>query len=345
MWREDQYLREPFNLKWFLLQNLWKWYVFVLGTILGAVLIGGGYFLSKVVFAPARDYQAETIYYLEYAQDPYLSGAYTYFNEYTWNQWVHSDFFLETVKRYVEEPLTEEELLSHVTVILPADVRMLTLRVVTADPELTMQITRAYLEAMPGFGEEQREYDSIRAVDVPDRAYLITMDVRTARAVLLGAVLGLFFTFMICTLGFLEDDRIWLPEQLNGRFGLQVLGCDCQPELAENLRYLCRQREQIAVTSVEETPNLAKACEKLGSMDPTTEFVPIPGFAQVPESAEKLRSLEGCILLVDWGNTSGSLISRLLANMELQEVTFCGAILWNADQKALDAYYFGKKKD
>lgn len=344
MRREDQYLREPFNLKWFLMQTLWKWYVFVLGTILGAVLIGGSYFLVKVVFAPARDYQAETNYYLEYAHDPFESGAYTYFNEYTWNQWLHSDAFLETVNRYVEKPLSETELLAYVNGTILADVRMLNLRVVTSDPQLSMQITRAYLEMMPQFGEEQREFDSIRAVDIPEQAYLITMDVRTARAVVLGAVLGLFFTFMIQTLWFLEDDRIWLPEQLSSRFELPVLGCNDQPELAENLKFLCGQGKQIAVTCVGETPNLALACEKLGSLASDAEFVPVPGFIQVPESASKLRQMDGCILLVDWGDTSGSLISRFLSDMELQEVRISGAILWNVDKRVLDAYYFGRKR-
>ena len=348
--RDDAYLKEPFNLKWFLLQELSAWYVFLLGTVVGALLVGGSYFLVKVVFPSARDYQAETVYYLEYVQNPYdqdprLTDPYFYFNEYTLNQWIHSDFFLETVNRYVEKPLSEQELAEYVTVILPADVRMQTLRVVTADPKLTTDITAAYMEAMPKFGEQQREYNYIRAVDIPEKAYLVTVDVRTARAVLLGAVLGLFFTFMIRTLLFLQDTRVWLPEQLNGRYGLKVLGCDGQPELKENVTYLCRNKKQVAVTGVDDTPNLALVCETLAALDETTEFIPVPSFEQAPEGAEALRRMDGVLLAVSWGKTSGGLISRLLANLETQDIRVDGAILWDADEKTLNRYYFGTSEN
>lgn len=348
--REDAYLREPFNLKWFLMQELSAWYVFLLGTVIGALLFGGGYFLVKVVLPSARDYQAETVYYLEYTENPYdqdpsLTDPYFYFNEYTLNQWIHSDFFLETVNRYVEKPLSELELADYVTVILPADVRMQTLRVVTSDPKLTNDLTVAYLEALPKFGEQQREYLSIRAVDIPEQAYLVKADVRTARAVLLGAVLGLFFTFMVRTLLFLMDTRVWLPEQLSGRYGLKVLGCDCLPELKENVAYLCRDKKQVGVTGVDDTPNLARVCETLTALDDTTEFIPIPSFEQAPEGAASLRQMDGVLLAVSWGTVSGSLISRLLANLQTQDVPVDGAILWDADEKTLNRYYFGTSEN
>lgn len=348
--REDAYLKEPFNLRWFLLQELSVWYVFVLGTLLGALLVGGLYFLVKVVLPSARDYQAETVYYLEYVENPYdkdprLTDPYFYFNEYTLNQWIHSDFFLETVNRYVKEPLSEQELTAYVTVTLPSDVRVQTLCVVTSDPKLTMDITEAYLEALPQFGEQQREYQSIRAVDIPEQAYLIKADVRTARAVLLGAVLGLFLTFMVRSLLFLQDARVWLPEQLSSRYGLKVLGCDCFPELGENVSYLCHDKKKIAVTGVDDGPNLAQVCKSLGALDETTEFIPVPSFEQAPEVASALRQLDSVLLVVSWGATSGGLISRMLASFQTQDIVVDGAVLWDVDKKALSRYYFGTSKN
>lgn len=154
-------------------------------------------------------------------------------------------------------------------------------------------------------------------------------------------VLGLFFTFMVRTLLFLKDTRVWLPEQLNGRYGLRVLGCDCWPELKENVTYLCREKKKVAVTGVDDTPNLARVCETLAALDDTTEFIPVPSFEQAPEGAASMRQMDGVLLAVTWGATSGGLISRLLANLSTQDIQVDGAILCDVDKKTLNRYYFG----
>ena len=62
------YKKEPFNFKLFVLNMLDKWYYFVLWTVVGALLFGSSYYLSKVVYAPAREYRAIATYNIEYAK-------------------------------------------------------------------------------------------------------------------------------------------------------------------------------------------------------------------------------------------------------------------------------------
>ena len=89
-----EYAKEPFNFKLFVLKMLEKWQQFVLCSLIGALLFGGSYYLYKVVYAPAREYEASATYYIEYASDPDLSKAATYFNDYTLNSWITEDIFV-----------------------------------------------------------------------------------------------------------------------------------------------------------------------------------------------------------------------------------------------------------
>lgn len=331
-------MTELFNLKWFLLKMISKWYLFLVGTLIGTLLVGGGYFLVKVALAPARDYKAETVYYMEYASDPDAADVYTYFNEFTMNQWVLSDCFQEAVRQETGKAITEEELAKYVTSYILADTRVQTLTVTTSDPELTMAITRAYAKTFPVWAESQRELVSIRVTNLPESAPLVKADVRVARAVLLGAVLGLFFTCMILYLYFLYDDRIELPEQLADRHGLKVLGCTESAELSENIKAACGEGTA-AVTCVGEAPNLAELTEALSENNRQTFFLAVPSVLMAPEAAKTLREIGKVILLVQAGEDTSKAVDRVLAFYEQQEIKVCGAILCGADWSLLKLYY------
>ncbi len=338
MW--DLY-REPFNLKLFLLQMFQKWYVFVLSALGGALLLGGGYFLVKVVFAPTREYQADIICYMEYAVDPDESGSYAtdYFNEYTWNEWIVCDEIQEIISEALGYEMTETELQSYVTTTIPADVRLQTVSVVTNDPDLALFIARCYEEWLPQFAENQREIDSIRIVDSPEQAYLVTEDVRTLRAALLGGLAGLFLCCMILWLSWLADDRVYLPEQLIRRHGLKVFGVDGQEELAENVRYGVGERQNIALVGASGSAHFMETQAWFQSTFPEMHWETVMGTLQYPEEAEHLRKMDGVIFVAEAGVDSSALIERVLSYYRQQEITLTGALLWGCDQKLLRWYY------
>ena len=174
-----EYLKEPFDFKLFILQMLRKWKFFVVWTLLGALLFGGSYFLVKVVYAPAREYQAKAVYYVEYAHDPGTGQMYTYFNDYTLNSWLTMDAFVDKVRPKLSVAVTKEELDAYVELTIPSDVRVVCLTVTTPVPKLTMELLAAYEEAFQAFGEAQREINRIERQDHSGEAGQIIADIRT----------------------------------------------------------------------------------------------------------------------------------------------------------------------
>ncbi len=338
MW--DLY-REPFNLKLFLLQMLRKWYIFILSALGGALLVGGGYFLVNVVFASAREYQADIICYMEYAIDPDSSESYAtdYFNEYTWNEWIVCDEIQEMISQALGYAITETELASYVTTSVPADVRLQTISVVTNDPELSLAIARCYEEWLPAFAENQRELESIRVVDSPEQAYLVEEDVRTLRAALLGGIIGLFVCCMVLWLHWLADDRIYLPEQLTRRHGLKVFGADGQEELSENVRHAIGGHEKIALVGTSGSAHFMETLPWFQGEFPDRQWESVMGTLQYPDGVRKLRAMDGVILIVEAGVDSSALIERVLTFYRQQEISLTGAVLWGCDQKLLRQYY------
>ena len=304
----------------------------------GAVLFGSSYYLYKVVYAPAREYRAVATYYIEYAKDPLLGEPYSYFNEYTLDSWLNTDVFVEQVLPKLSTELTAEELNERSELTVPSDVRVIQLTVTSEEPVLTMEILRAYDEALVTFAENQREINAIKVQDMPDEAYQIKADIRTQRAFVLGAVLGLFAGSMYLVLNYLLDDGIYLPETLKKRHGLKVLGADVSEELPANVLFAVKETQKVALTSVGDTPSLPDVLDVLKGMDPKKEWVIVPAMVQCPEAGEILRGCDGCILTVVSGADKSGTIERALHYYEQQQVKVIGSILWNADEKLLKRY-------
>lgn len=332
------YKKEPFNFKLFVLNMLGKWYQFVLCAVVGAVLFGSTYYLYKVVYAPAREYRAIATYYIEYAKDPLLGEPYSYFNEYTLDGWLSTDVFLDRVLPKLSTKLSAEELNERITLTVPSDVRIIQLTATSADPVLTMEILQAYDEALATFAESQREINAIKVQDMPDEAYQIKADIRTKRAFVLGAVLGLFAGSMYLVLNYLLDDGIYLPETLKKRHGLKVLGADVSEELSANVLFAVKEMQKVAVTSVGDTPSLPDVLDVLKEMDPKKDWVLVPAMVQCPEAGEILRGCDGCVLTVVSGVDKSGAIERALHYYEQQQVKVIGTILWNTDEKLLKRY-------
>ncbi len=333
-----EYPREPFNFKLFVLKMLGKWYQFALCTLVGALIFGGTYYLYKVVYAPAREYEAVATYYIEYAKDPDLGNSVTYFNEYTWNSWITEDVFIEQVQPMLSQELTAEQLGAYLEVTLPSDVRVMELKAVTADPKLTMELLNAYDVAFSEFAKRQREIHRMERQGISEEAVQIKADIRTQRAFVLGGVLGLVLGGLYIILQYLLDDGIYLPEILTKRHGIKVFGTDVSEELAANVSYALRDCQKVAVTGIGDTPGLPEVLERLKGIAPEIEWVLVPAMAQCPEAGEVLRACDGCLVTVAFGIDKSGAIDRALNYYAQQDVTVLGAVLWNADEWLLKQF-------
>ena len=100
MW-ECNYGSEPIDLKLLVLRLLKNIWIPILAAVLGVLLVGGPYFLKHVTFGPAKEYEAVTDFYMDYALQP-DGTEYTYFNQTTWTQLITDDVFTDGILHYLK---------------------------------------------------------------------------------------------------------------------------------------------------------------------------------------------------------------------------------------------------
>ncbi len=237
MW-ECNYGKEPLDLKLLTLRLLRRAWVVLLAAALGALLVGGPYFLKKVTFGPAKEYEAVTDFYMDYAVQE-TGEEYVYFNQTTWTQLITDDVFTDKILAYMagmdfkadilqeieaEAGITKAELREYLYATMLSDTRIVTTTVTTNSPELTMRINEALIHAMFSFGEEQKEIAAVRILQEPSEASLVVADIRTFRACMVGVVSFVFVTLLYMLLYYVLDDSIYIPTTFEYRYGIPMLG-------------------------------------------------------------------------------------------------------------------------
>ena len=191
MW-ECNFAEESMDYKLFWIRFVKKiWLIFV-ATVLGALSIGGGYYVCNVA-GQLPSYKIVSDYYLDYAEDS-AGNAYTYFNYYTWSEIVNTDEFIMILKAELPEGIcvSDEELKNYTDATIESDTRYLCTTVITEQPDKTIEIARAMERAMQVFAKGQKELNSVKVVTAPLEAEETYPDTRPVRAIALGAVIGLF---------------------------------------------------------------------------------------------------------------------------------------------------------
>lgn len=353
MW-ECAYGKEPLDGKLLALRLLKKIWVFFVAALLGALICGGIYFLQKIVFGEGVTYETTSTYYVDYGTDPLTENSFTYINGATWNDmWVKSDAFVadilektgEEAAKILGEPLTADMVKGYISADLPSDLRMPTTTVKTPNAEVTMLIKTALEEEMVEFGTagEQKEINDIRVVISPTKAEKTVIDNRTVRACVLGAILAVFFTFVVMVLLFVADDSIYVPTTFEYRYGIPMLGTLQSPELLENFKALYREKERVAVVCVDEdiavTDETEALIEKLGSAEKDVQLVSMPGILTCPEVLDKVKETDGLLLLVCAGAKDGKRIEYMLNLLKKHEITVTAALLIREDEGLQKAYY------
>ena len=352
--QEWPYAKEPFDTKLFLL-SFWKriWLV-LCAMLIGTVLIGGGYYLKKVVFGGPTEYDITSSYYVEYnTYDPVTGEMFNYTNATTWGSWVVSDWFvdrawehaLEAGMKPEEYGVEKSDLKNFFSADLPSDVRIPTATVTTSSKELTEFLNDALQQAFVDFGVEQKEMDAIRIIDETPLA-VADKDVRVLRACILGAVVGAFVAGFGLAFAIILDDSITIPETFTYRYGLPMAGFvgkgdkELSQSVVDNLNYLFRNRQKAALLGI----------GKNMDMKQLLDFMPVEHFSEAVSAKElgvkayeKLRQAGGILLFVEADAHNGKEIEYVLQELQLQECTVQGALLWNADSKLISAYRFGRK--
>lgn len=352
------YAKEPFDTKLFVLRFMKQIYLVVCAALIGAVLLGGGYYLKKVVFGGPVEYEMTTTYFIDYITYNEETGEiYNYTNSATWESWVATDWFVDRAWEYALEAgmvaekynIQKSDLAGYFYATMPTDLRIPQATVTTPHEELTVLLNGALQKTFFDFAESRPEMEKITIVDETE-PIVADKDVRTLRAVVLGAVLGAFVAGFGLAFALIWDDSVVVPESMAYRYGFSVagfVGKDAQvlsEETGRNIQYLLRDRKNNGLVTVGKALDAKKLLEIFPKE--LVKNIAVTGKAETMDEIafEKLRD-SGCVLLlVEAGGCSGKEIEHVLQTMKLQDCEVVGALLCNADCSLIRYYRFGCKK-
>jgi len=349
------YAKEPFDTKLFVLRFLKKIWVVLCAALVGAVLIGGGYYLKKVTFGGPTEYEITTSYFIEYNTfRGETEEVVNYTNAVTWESWVDMDWFVDRAWEHaLEDGLVPEQygveksdLPDYFYATLLSDLRIPYSTVTTPNKELTLLLNGALQKTFVDFAQERTEMTSISIVDETELT-VADKDVRTLRAVLLGAVAGAFIAGFILALVLIWDDSIVVPESMAYRYGVQAVGYLAreQQSLSEealiNVKYLFGEAKENGLVAIGKGLDAQRVQKAL----PKELFQECRFADRLTETDfEKLRKAGKLLLLVESGVCSGKEIEQVLQRLKLQDCVVAGALLCNADDKLIRGYHFGNRK-
>lgn len=217
-----KYENEPADLKLLLIYFIKRIRFMVYFVIFGALIFASVYYLKTFVLVEEHEYVATGELYLVYDEDVRLENV--YINDYTWQSLVQTDKAIEYAMSHIRSNVTEDELKEAVTAGLVSDVRFVSLKVTTNDPDLSVEIAQAFQLAIIELGEEMVDIDSVTIFTEADSAVEIVSDNRTGRMACTGAVIGLLLSFFGILLQYVFDDSVYVAGQFERRFGIPVIG-------------------------------------------------------------------------------------------------------------------------
>lgn len=292
-----------FDGKLFCLLLLKKWKTVIIATLIGVIILGVPYILSKTVVGNFN-YRSEVTVHVEYGEDS--SGQmYDYINFYTWKDWIGSDKFIEYFRGFYPGNETDELLKSFLDADIEADQRVVTFIVTTKDPHNSDMIASTLKDCIEEFLLEIPEVKSAEVIDVTDACKYFVYD-NKVQVCVLGALIGFFVSIFALWLTYLLDDSVYIPE----KFAKESRLCEIKKEDEKS-------DNKVAKISVGRKFDKTKA---------SLEEV-------VNSDAEEV------ILLIESGAHNGKAIGYVLGKLEKKKVM--GFTLVNPDEKLIKAYYAG----
>lgn len=342
----EKYMREGIDLKRLILLFLKKTWVILLTGILGAV-IGGLLYNAVVAYrSEGPQYRLSSDYFITFNFSEYENSS-DYYNAYTWNGFLHDDPIVDAAMKYLPDTVKKEEVKDAVLGEMLGDYRVLTVHVTTKDPKLTEEIAYAYTQSLAEFADK---IEMLTSVELWSRGTteLLKENNRTANAAFLGGLLGVLFTIIVLLILYLLDDSVYVEADFAKRYQIPFLGTVTNKkeerrlqEIKDNYQYLCKSPDGYYLVNVAMTETIENPCVPLlVSLCPGIKrqvFLKEDGF-------EKIRKSGGAILLIPYGKTNGKLTEKTIMTLQKQDCQIAGAILTDADDKFLKAYYLGRKE-
>jgi len=342
MEKENAYMQRMIDWKrvWMLLSK--KIWIVVVATIAGAVIGGIGYKLVDTITSEGQYYRVSSDYYITFNEDE--NGA-DHYNAYTWDTILRDDPVVDVVMEYLPSEITRAQVREAVTGEMLGDYRILTVYVDSLDPQFAETVADAYEKGLAAFADKISMLDTIERWSREDVTPIVDNDYMINVALFSGAT-AFVVTLLLMAFFYILDDSIYIENDFAQGFHIPFLGMltkngsdACKQELKDNLIHLCK---------ADGTYYLVSWDNKTDSVteDALKELLPaICGKISVQgEDLNALRNSDGAIIVLPWGSKNGRITDKLIRFLEKQDCKITGAVLTNADDVFLKAYYFGKTK-
>lgn len=342
MEKENAYMQRMIDWKrvWMLLSK--KIWIVVIATIVGAVIGGLGYKVVDAITSEGQYYRVSSDYYITFTEDE--NGA-DHYNAYTWDTILRDDPVVDVVMEYLPSEITRTQVRETVSGEMLGDYRILTVYVDSLDPQFAETVADAYEKGLAAFADKISMLDTIERWSREDVTPIVDNDYMINVALFSGAA-AFVITLLLLVFFYILDDSIYIENDFTQRFQVPFLGmltkngsAACKQELKDNLSHLCK---------ADGTYYLVAWDNKTDSVteDTLKDFLPaIYGKISVQgEDLDELRNSDGAIIVLPWGSKNGRIIDKLIRFFEKQDCKIAGAVLTDADDVFLKAYYFGKTK-
>lgn len=354
----DRYMKEGLDLKRMSLLFFDKIWFLLMTAVAGAFIGAGLYLAANLVFAPEKEYESVSKFYLNFDCDPSDYNELSY-NGYTWNDLMKTDPILNYTMEGLPTDIDRETVMAATKAEILSDIRLLTITITTGNPDLTEKITIATKDSLLHLGESDELFVSIEDYGTvgPKR---IIWDNRVTSAALTGAVCLFVFVLACMLFYYILDDSLYVEADGTKRYNLPVLGIvtanepgtfqSYANEFLSNYRYCCKGKKKISLLSVdcmEDAIKTKQIIEKILSTERNEENhenIPV----DMPETSthiyENIRQTDGVILLVRFGRRNGKLVERAIGNMRMQDCNVIGIVIVEAKESFLKKYYMFQKE-
>lgn len=348
-----RYGNEGMDLKKLCILLLHKFWIVVLAAVIGAGLGAGVYLIHHVALNNNREYQAQSKVYLDFASDE-TGEVYQHYNGYTWNDLMSTNLIIATTMSYLPEDYTAEEVSDATLAEILSDVRLLTITITTSDAERTAKILEATDRSLVEMGQREQEFIDIEIIKETEPKLLVA-DNRLVQAVLVGLVIGLVFMFIAMALGYVLDDRIYVPDDLKSVTKLPFVGfsfmCDKtvyngvhsdntggsdKKRESDNRIDSDRNRKLVQRLQDDLEKNKAHLTNKFGELM-TLELGKNEDITE--QEFTSARKADGVLLVIQYGKLDRSSLAYRIEQLSLQECKLAGIIIKDADMRFMKWYY------
>ncbi|MBP5554775.1 MAG: hypothetical protein J6X94_07890 [Lachnospiraceae bacterium] len=336
---EMRYGDEPVNGRLFLLRFIKKIPLIIGCVVIGAALVCACHLIYRL--SSPYEFQAETDVYLEYIPEA-GSNELIYFNKYTWEQMSKDSAIIDEILK-ADPTLDEQTVRESFLATLKSDVKVLTLQVTNPDPNTCTRILNAGVIGISSFAESLPEILSAKEIGGTSEPALLPPDIRAIRAIILGAVIGLFISGLYVWISIISDDRIILPETIEKRYHLPSAGCLSAKNLHETLEDLAGEDGFIAASTLP-TDRFNAIIDKLISIGSNVEGKTLNlSDTEKPGLLNEVKNADHPIVYIfsSKNHTGGD--ERALSFLSKCDKEPMCAVLADTDDTLIRAYYIGRE--